>query len=326
MNILILSVGTRNFVVRCLKETLRGYGIVIAADCDSYAPALYEADSHYIIPSLDCPGYFSAVTTICRKERISGVLSLIDPELSVLAAHREAFAALGTTVVGSTLALCEMALDKRKMHSWLTRHGYGCAQSWMDKETFFHAAEAGNVSFPVLMKPALGSASTGVFQAGSRDAAALLFTERDDWIVQEYLAGQEIGADVYADMISGEVVSVFTKKKLRMRAGETDKSVSFKDPGLFTLIERFVTEAGFRGPVDIDLFAADSQYYISEVNPRLGGGYPHAHECGCDFTRLIRNNLNGIVNEKRIGDYEDGVYMMKYSDVMIRPETALAKP
>lgn len=31
-------------------------------------------------------------------------------------------------------------------------------------------------------------------------------------MIQEYLDGQEIGADVYIDMISGEVVSIFTKK------------------------------------------------------------------------------------------------------------------
>ena len=41
-------------------------------------------------------------------------------------------------------------------------------------------------------------------------------------MIQEYLDGQEIGADVYIDMISGEVVSIFTKKKIKMRAGETE--------------------------------------------------------------------------------------------------------
>jgi carbamoyl-phosphate synthase large subunit len=91
------------------------------------------------------------------------------------------------------------------------------------------------------------------------------------------------------------------------------------------LIERFVAEAGFRGPVDIDLFEVDGRYYISEVNPRFGGGYPHAHACGCDFTKLIVNNLNGIANERRIGDYEEGVCMMKYSDMAILRESELVK-
>lgn len=137
-------------------------------------------------------------------------------------------------------------------------------------------------------------------------------------MIQEFLRGQEIGADCYIDMVSGELVSVFTKKKLLMRAGETDKAVSFKDPGLFELIEAFVKESGWRGQIDIDIFEMDGEYYISEVNPRFGGGYPHAYECGCDHMTLILNNVRGKANERRIGTYDEGVYMMKYNEVMIK--------
>ena len=103
-----------------------------------------------------------------------------------------------------------------------------------------------------------------------------------------------------------------------MRAGETDKAVSFKNPELFALIEKFVLEAGYKGQIDIDIFDIDGQYYINEVNPRFGGGYPHAYESGCNHMKLILNNLNGRINEKRIGDYDEGIYMMKYNEVMIR--------
>ena len=54
------------------------------------------------------------------------------------------------------------------------------------------------------------------------------------------------------------------------------------------------------------------------MNPRFGGGYPHAYECGCDHMDLILNNLNGITNKQRIGAYNDGVYMMKYNEIMMR--------
>ena len=75
--------------------------------------------------------------------------------------------------------------------------------------------------------------------------------------------------------------------------------------------------SGFRYQIDIDLFEKDGEYYLSEVNPRFGGGYPHAYECGCDFTELIVNNLSGISNEEKIGDYSEGVYMMKYPAIQI---------
>lgn len=146
----------------------------------------------------------------------------------------------------------------------------------------------------------------------------MLFAHNDNLMIQEYLNGQEIGADVYIDLLSGEVISIFTKKKLVMRAGETDKSVSFKDDILFTMIEKFVKDSGYKGQIDIDIFEIDGRYYISEVNPRFGGGYPHAYECGCDHMSLIVNNLSGKVNSKNIGNYSDNIFMMKYNEVMIK--------
>ena len=129
--------------------------------------------------------------------------------------------------------------------------------------------------------------------------------------------GIEYGADVYIDMISGRPVAIFTKEKILMRAGETDKSVSVKDEKLFELIKRFVQKAGFRGIIDIDIFKINGEYYISEVNPRFGGGYPHAYECGVNVPRMIIKNINGEVNTEVIGDYNAGVYMMKFNEVKI---------
>lgn len=317
MNILILAAGTRNKVVQYFKRTFDGVGNVVATDASLLGPAIYDADKYYIVPSIIEPGYINIILNICRKEKINGVLSLIDPELSLLAENEDKFREIGTTVIGSSYDLCEMALDKMQMYEWLKNHGYNCARSWMDKDEFYKAVDAGELTYPVFVKPYRGSASISISKALDKETVELLFAHQNDLMIQEFLDGQEIGADVYIDMISGEVVSIFTKKKIKMRAGETDKAVSFKDPKLFELIERFVSEAGYRGQIDIDIFEVGGKYYISEVNPRFGGGYPHAYEAGCDHMKLILNNLNGIQNEKNIGAYDEGIYMMKYNEVKI---------
>ncbi|MBR3171033.1 MAG: ATP-grasp domain-containing protein [Lachnospiraceae bacterium] len=317
MNILILAAGTRNKVVQYFKKTFEGVGKVIATDASRLAPAIYEADSYYIVPPITAPGYIDVILDICKKERINGVLSLIDPELSLLAANEEKFKSIGTTVIGSSFDLCEMSLDKMQMYKWLVEHSYNCARSWMNKEKFYKAVDAGEISYPVFLKPARGSASINISKVYNMDTIDVIFNHENGIMIQEFLNGQEIGADVYIDMISGEVVSIFTKKKIVMRAGETDKAVSFKNQELFDLIERFVLEAGYKGQIDIDIFDVNGVYYISEVNPRFGGGYPHAYESGCDHMRLILNNLKGETNQRLIGSYDDGIYMMKYNEVMI---------
>lgn len=72
------------------------------------------------------------------------------------------------------------------------------------------------------------------------------------------------------------------------------------------------------GQIDIDIFDIGGEYYISEVNPRFGGGYPHAFECGVNHMKLIENNLAGKANKATIGNYEDGLVMMKYNEPMVR--------
>jgi carbamoyl-phosphate synthase large subunit len=318
MNILVLSCGSRNKIVQYIKKALNGKGLIIAADCSEIAPALYEADRYYIVPRITVDGYLDEIYGICRKESIAGVISLIDPELSVLAKHSQVFESLGVMVIGSNYDLCERSIDKYEMYLWMSSHGYKCAKSYLDPLEFNMAVVNGEISFPVFVKPARGSASISISRADDHDAIDFLCRNNNEMMIQEFLNGQEIGADVYIDMISGEVVSIFTKEKIMMKAGETDKAISFKDPKLFDLIELFVKESGFKGQIDIDLFRNDGEYYISEVNPRFGGGYPHAHECGVDHMTMLMNNMKGIVNEKHIGEYDEGVYMMKYNEIIIR--------
>ena len=140
----------------------------------------------------------------------------------------------------------------------------------------------------------------------------------DDLMIQEYMDGQEYGADVYIDMLSGKCTSIFIKKKIKMRAGETDKSVSVHIPELFEQISSFVEEVGFRGIIDIDIFEVNGKYYFSEINPRFGGGYPHAYACGVNVPAQIINNLKGNKNPVTVGEYGDGIVMMKYNETMIK--------
>ncbi len=204
------------------------------------------------------------------------------------------------------------------MYELLRKMQIPTGKCYRDKEVFYRAVEAGEISYPVFVKPIKGSASIHINKVGSRKEIEVLFDLYEDLMIQEYMDGTEYGADVYIDMISGKCTDIFIKKKIRMRAGETDKSVSCKDGELFALIQKFVEECGFRGMIDIDIFRIDGQYYISEVNPRFGGGYPHAYACGVNIPRAVIRNLEGLENEAAIGAYAENVCMMKYNEIAIR--------
>lgn len=320
VNILVASCGTRNKVVQFFKEAVGERGRIIATDCSPYAPALYDADAHYIVPRITEEGYVDVILDICRKEQISGILSLIDPELSLLSLHSKEFEKIGVTVIGSPYELCERTLNKWEMYCWMKKHGYACAKTYISLAEFDKAIESGEVTFPVFVKPMKGSASLQIAKAENRETVEFLFHQGEQMMIQEFMTGQEIGVDCYIDLLNKDVVSIFTKKKLVMRAGETDKAVSFVDQRLMEQVEKFVLENGFLGQIDIDIFEKDGTYFFSEVNPRFGGGYPHAYLCGADHMKLIVNNLLGVENRKEIGTYCTGKVMMKYNEIMLIDE------
>lgn len=334
-NILILSVGTRDLVVRAFKKELAGRGRVVATDASSVAPALYDADAAYIVPRIDAPDYLDRILDICRKEHITGLFSLIDPELSLIAKNRDRFTAIGVTPVVSSYELCELTLNKYQMYQRLLSMGIPTQKCWMDPDAFLQDMNAGAVSFPVFVKPQGGSASIHITEVRDEQMLRALKADEPDLMIQELMRGQEYGCDVYVDLLSHKVTGIFLKKKIKMRAGETDKAVSVKDQELLGQIAAFAESLGFAGMIDMDLFHDEEKteddrinnpegtWYLSEINPRFGGGYPHAYACGVNFPARVIENLEGRAGTPAIGSYETGIYMMKYNETAIRKKEEL---
>lgn len=318
INILILSAGTRNKVVGYFKKELAGIGKVITTDCNALAPAIYLADKHYITPRIDDVNYLDVLVDICKKEQVSALFSLIDPELTLLANHRHRFSEIGVIPIVSDAASIEICFNKYSMSCFLESHGFHSIKTYDTLASFLVAYEQGAVHFPVFVKPVCGSCSSSIQKVHDMDTLRSVMMQDDQLMIQEFMAGKEYGVDVYVDLLTHETVSIFAKEKVLMRAGETDKSVSVKIPALFETIQDFTVALPFFGHIDIDVFEKDGNFYVSEVNPRFGGGYPHAYECGVNFPALIINNLREIANTPAIGAYEEDIYMMKYLDVFMK--------
>ncbi len=317
MNILILSCGTRNKLIRYFKEPGNGIERIIGTDCSAYAPALYETDEHYLVPRMTSPDYLDIVLNICQKEKIDAVLPLQEDELFLIASNREKFMNAGVLPIVSEQNTVELCRDKYAFYHHMKRSGLPVLPSFLNLSEFQKHYEAGKINFPVFIKPVRGCGSIGIQKADNMELLSVLCKySSDDMLIQQFAEGEEYGVDLYVDLLSQEPVSIFTKKKLRMRAGETEKSVSVKDEKLFTLIRKTAASLSLSGPVDMDIFCVDGDYYISEINPRFGGGYPHAHACGMNFPKLIAANAAGRKNTAAIADYEEGVCMLKYTDLV----------
>lgn len=325
MNYLMCSVGRRGELLKDFRKSIPFGSKLVATDNSKYAPALYMADVQYIVPKISEPGYIDVLLDICKKENIRAITTFIDPEIELLANNRTKFEEIGIEVLAPYKETAELCFDKYKMYKHLSTKGIRTVLTWGNLEEFDSALNSGIVSFPVFVKPRTGSGSVGARRINTYEEMKVAFEMDSTLIVQELMACEDLDADVYIDTISHKAVKAFSKKKIETRIGGASKTISFKDQKLFDFIQEVVSVLEFNGPVDMDFFYRDGEYYLSEVNPRFGGAYLHAYGAGVDFIKLIENNLNGIENPPVFGDYKEGVVMMMYDSVVICNPEELVK-
>lgn len=318
MNILILSAGTRNLLVSYFMKS--GFDKVVAADASPLAPALYLATKYYIVPLMKDPSYMDRILDICKSESIDAVLPLQEDELQLIADNAGLFEKNGIKVIVSDSRSVSACRDKFGFLDALTKAGIPVLKTYCDIDAFRKDIDEGLVSFPVFIKPRFGCGSADSFMAGNIEFIdAVRKNYNEEFVIQQFNKGREYGADIYCDLITGEVTDIFLKEKLRMRAGETEKSVSVINETVFDLVKKTVSLFDFRGPIDMDLFEMDGTYYVSEINPRFGGGYPHAYLCGVNFPLRILENLKGNSGDCSIGDYKAGMIALKTQDILLAP-------
>lgn len=323
-NLLFCSVGRRGRLLRDVKETIGKTGIIVGTDNKSTAPALQMCDVQCVVPRITEPGYVDLILDICRKNDVKAITTLIDPEIEILAANAERFKEIGVIPLCPAKESAKYCFDKFELYKYLKEKGIRTPLTFHDWDEFVTALEKGEISFPVFMKPICGSGSVGAHKVHTLEQAEADWNSGEhDYIIQELMTGGDCDADVFVDCISHKAVAAFSKRKIETRIGGASKTISFKDPKLFAFIEEVCSVFTFNGPLDMDFFIKDGEYYLSEINPRFGGAYLHAYGCGVDFIKLIVNNINGIENPVNIGDYEEDVLMMMYDDVVIAKKSQL---
>lgn len=317
-NLLFCSVGRRGRLLRNVKETIGKTGLIIGTDNQSTAPALQFCDRQYVVPRITDPNYVDILLDICRQNNVKAITTLIDPEIEILANNSDKFKAIGVTPLCPAPKSAIYCFNKFELYKYLTEKGIRTPLTFHDWNEFKSALAEGEISFPVFMKPVCGSGSVGAHKVHTLEEAEADWNSGvHDYIIQELMTGGDCDADVYVDTISHKAVAAFSKRKIETRIGGASKTCSFKDPKLFAFIEEICSVFEFNGPLDMDFFIKDGEYYLSEINPRFGGAYLHAYGAGVDFIQLIVNNINNIENQVNIGNYDENVLMMMYDDVVI---------
>lgn len=303
MNVLLTSVGRRAYMVKYFKEVLGADGEVHVCNSDDRTVAFHYADNSVISPLIYDENYIPFLLDYCKQHKIDLLISLFDIDLLMLSRNKEKFAAVGTRVIVSDPSVIEICNDKWKTFSFLKENGFAVPKTYLTLQKAMLSLDKGDLQYPIVVKPRFGCGSIAMSMA--EDEMGLMYYFRrntravestylkyesaavDEKILyQECLNGQEYGADIINDL-NGNVRSVIVKKKVAMRAGETDIAEIVDEPVIVKELTRLGNLTRHIGNMDCDVFLVDGKPYILEMNARFGGGYPFSHMGGCNLPRAL---------------------------------------
>jgi carbamoylphosphate synthase large subunit len=174
--------GVGQSVLRALRLSslpLRTIGF----DANPWSAGLYTCDKGYTIPHSSDPSFLDQLLGKLLKEKVKVLIPGSDPEVMVISRARERFLASGISPVTGSAEAVRLCRDKLAGYRFFEEHGIPFARTVPASEASALADEA---SFPLIVKPAAGSASRGiaiVFNKAQLDQEL----EDETKIVQEYL-------------------------------------------------------------------------------------------------------------------------------------------
>ena len=310
MNVMLTCAGRRDYLVKSFQEALRGRGQVFAADACAYAPALKQADKSFLIPSIDQAAYIDTVLTICQQHHVLLLISLNDLELQVLAKHSTRFLEMGTIPVISSSEVVDTCFDKWETFKFLKSFDLETPNTYLSLPDAVESLARREITFPLVVKPRWGTASIGIqyseddeeldldyTRAKKRLSRTILrdisATDLDRCIlIQKQLCGPEYGLDIVNDL-KGHYVCTFVKRKLAMRAGETDRAITVESDWLEGIGGVIGRKLGHIGVLDCDAIVIHDKCYVLDMNPRFGGGYPFSHIAGANLPAVLLAWANG---------------------------------
>lgn len=336
--VVIGSAGRRLYLVDWFREAFADLGLdgrVVVTENDPTSAAASYGDVGRILPRYADAAYGPALLELVDELRPAVFLSVNDYELMhlhVATDLAEAMRERGILVPGVDRAWQLGCADKLRMAQLLEGIGVPTPRT-VTGDDEAGIAEISAASERLVIKHRLGSGSSGLALVPDDGVRAAIDAAIDsapapidgsapsgqDVVVQPCLPGLEHGVDIVGDLREpGELRAVLARRKVRMRAGETDKAASV-DPAPFVAnAEKIARAAQLTGLIDTDMFLAEGgEPSVIDINPRFGGGYPFVHLAGADVPRYYLARALGLEIGEDWREYAPGVISAKHESVRV---------
>jgi len=287
----------------------------LATETNILAPTVHRAHHYALVPSFTDPEYIPALADLVHEYEVDVIVPLTDFDhrvLSTVAARDELAPAL---VLLPDREVIENTADKYNAHVFFCEHGIGSPATWLPEDL---PDEIG--CYPVLVKAREGFSGNHIYRARNREELDffLRYTEASS-MVQKQCQGTEFSIDIFCDLDS-RCLNAIPRSMIHSKGGESIKGMSVRDPELIELGRRVGETMRLRGPATVQCFReADGSLEITDVNPRFGGAFALPLAAGSHYPELIMALATGERPEPHVGEFEEGVIMMRfYSQVVMK--------
>jgi carbamoyl-phosphate synthase large subunit len=281
---------------------------LIAADMDPWASGLYLVgpEARTLIPAGLAPGFAQAVLARCVAMHVDVLIPTVDAELRPLGRARADFTRAGIEILLAPDDALDATLDKLVL-------AQRCAGTVRVPRTerLDQVADRASWDYPVIVKPRTGSGSRDISLIDSAEALGAL-EPTDEFLVQEYLPGEEYSVDVLADA-EGHVVASVPRVRERVDSGVSVAGRTMHDAELERMGAAVAAATGLTYIANVQ-FRRDAagRPALLEVNPRVPGALPLTVASGVDMPRMALDSLRGRVLPEYAG-FRDTA-MVRYLD------------
>jgi len=254
---------------------------------------------------------------------------LFDIDIPILAKSIKEFSHEGIILIAPDYAVANICNDKWKTHNFLLKNNINTPKSFISLQEAIDQIQMGVIDFPLIIKPRWGMGSIGIYEVKNQHelknlynylqrqilATYIKYESQEELsksiIIQEKISGQEYGLDIINDL-KNNYVTTLIKKKIAMRAGETDHAIVEEHPNLSKIGSVLGKKLKHISILDVDCFLAmDNSIYILEMNCRFGGHYPFAHLAGANIPLAIVNWLQGSKPDEKLFNVRFGTEGIK---------------
>lgn len=329
--VLMGSAGRRVYLHDWFAQAFERLGMVgemHVTDADPRSAAYAHGEHRHRVPPYASADHVPAMVSLVEELRPALFFSVNDYEIENLASTGlgRRIEQLGTTVLGVPGDRHGLVHDKLRMAEAMEAIGIGTPMTVLLTDSS-GLDELARCAPRIIIKDRYGSGSSGLVSVESADLPlAVAWATRaggghaERLIAQPVIEGSEFGLDVVTPLFpDAHPTTVLARRKIRMRAGETDQAVS-ADAAPFQRLGGIL--AGWlkhRGSIDVDVIVTpDGEPSVIDINPRFGGGYPFNHLAGADLPALFLAQLrrDGLTDLERYLRYEVGVASSKYEAIV----------